>query len=300
MPLRYRSGSHKDEKRRIAALAAARVDDGVATVGMTGGTTTTEVARRLVDRSGLTVVTNALNIASELALRPTVKLIVTGGTARSESYELVGPLAESTLAGLNLDVAVVGVDGVSVAGGLTTYHEVEAATNRALIARAGRGDRRGRRLQGPQAGAGAHLRHRCGRRADHRRQRRRDRARAPRGGRRDGDLGLTATAPGGAHPRSTVRRTLSGALYDDRKRGSPMTTDHTDVPSPRRRALALLSLLATAVLVVEVIVFVARNAGWLVVALVGLAVAVAGVWWILTEHLPRRAIGFRDWWPAQP
>ena len=41
---------------------------------MTGGTTTTEVARRLVDRSGLTVVTNALNIASELALRPTVKL----------------------------------------------------------------------------------------------------------------------------------------------------------------------------------------------------------------------------------
>ncbi len=71
-----------------------------------------------------------------------------------------------------------------------------------------------------------------------------------------------------------------------------MTTDRTDVPSPRRRALALFSLLATAVLVVEVIVFVARNVGWLVVALVGLAVAVAGVWEIVTEHLPRRAIGF--------
>jgi diacylglycerol kinase family enzyme len=70
-----------------------------------------------------------------------------------------------------------------------------------------------------------------------------------------------------------------------------VTTDRT-VPSPRRRALALLSLLATAVLVVEVIVFVARNVGWLVVALAGLAVAVAGVWEIVTEHLPRRAIGF--------
>jgi DeoR family transcriptional regulator of aga operon len=138
LPLRYRSGSHKGEKRRIAAVAAERVDDTVATVGMTGGTTTTEVARHLADRLGLTVVTNALNIASDLALHPDIKLIVTGGTARSESYELVGPLAESTLAGLNLDVVVVGVDGISVAGGLTTYHEVEAATNRAMIGRARR------------------------------------------------------------------------------------------------------------------------------------------------------------------
>ena len=138
LPLRYRSGSHKDEKRRIAGVAAERVDDTVATVGMTGGTTTTEVARRLADRLGLTVVTNALNIASDLALHPDIKLIVTGGTARSESYELVGPLAESTLADLNLDIVVVGVDGISVAGGLTTYHEVEAATNRTMIGRARR------------------------------------------------------------------------------------------------------------------------------------------------------------------
>jgi DeoR family transcriptional regulator of aga operon len=138
LPLRYKSGSHKEEKRRIAAAAAGRVADGVATIGMTGGTTTTAVARMLVDRTGLTVVTNALNIASELAVRPDLKLIVTGGTARSESYELVGPLAESTLADLNLDVAIVGVDGISVEGGLTTYQEVEAATNRTMISRARR------------------------------------------------------------------------------------------------------------------------------------------------------------------
>jgi DeoR family transcriptional regulator of aga operon len=105
-------------------------------VGLTGGTTTTEVARRLADRQGLTVVTNALNIAAELALRPDIKLIVTGGAARSESYELVGPLAEATLEGMNLDLAVVGVDGITVAGGLTTHHDIEAHTNRVLIGRA--------------------------------------------------------------------------------------------------------------------------------------------------------------------
>ena len=136
LPLRYRGGRHREEKRRIAAAAAARVGDDVASVGLTGGTTTTEVARRLADRQGLTVVTNALNIAAELALRPDIKLIVTGGTARSESYELVGPLAEATLEGMNLDLAVVGVDGITVAGGLTTHHDIEAHTNRVLIGRA--------------------------------------------------------------------------------------------------------------------------------------------------------------------
>jgi DeoR family transcriptional regulator of aga operon len=63
---------------------------------------------------------------------------VTGGTARSESYELVGPVAEQALERLNLDVAFVGVDGIAVEAGLTTHHEVEAHTNRSMIDRARR------------------------------------------------------------------------------------------------------------------------------------------------------------------
>jgi DeoR family transcriptional regulator, aga operon transcriptional repressor len=137
LPLRYKTSRSREEKRRIATEAAARVTDGWA-IGLTGGTTTTEVARALVDRPRLTVVTNALNIASELAIRPNLKLVVTGGTARPESYELVGPLAEQTLAGTNLDIVFVGADGVSVESGLTTHHEGEAHTNLALIERAAR------------------------------------------------------------------------------------------------------------------------------------------------------------------
>ena len=138
LPLRYRGGRHSTEKRRIAAAAALRVDETVATLGFTGGTTTTEVARQLADRTGITIVTNALNIASELAMRPDLHLIVTGGAARSESYELVGPLAEATLEGINLDLAIVGVDGITASGGLTTYHHIEAHTNRVMIERARR------------------------------------------------------------------------------------------------------------------------------------------------------------------
>jgi DeoR family transcriptional regulator of aga operon len=135
LPLRYKGARHHEEKRRIAVAAAARVTDGMA-VGLTGGTTCTEVARELVERQRLTVVTNALNIASELAVRPNLKLVVTGGTARPESYELVGPLAEQSLAGLHLDLVFIGVDGIDDRSGCTTHHEIEAHTDLALIERA--------------------------------------------------------------------------------------------------------------------------------------------------------------------
>jgi DeoR family transcriptional regulator of aga operon len=135
LPLRYRSGRHEAEKHRIASAAAERLAD-ARVIGLTGGTTTTEVARRIAARE-LTVVTNALNIAAELAVRPNLKLVVTGGVARPESYELVGPLADATLGDLNIDVVFVGVDGASRAG-MTTHHEVEAHTDRRMIERAHR------------------------------------------------------------------------------------------------------------------------------------------------------------------
>jgi DeoR family transcriptional regulator of aga operon len=137
LPLRYKSARYQREKVLIAREAASRVSDGAA-VGLSGGTTTTEVARTLAERQYLTVVTNALNIASELAVRPNLKLVVTGGVARDKSYELVGPLAEQSLAGLNLDLVFIGADGVDPSAGLTTHHAIEAHTDRALIERAQR------------------------------------------------------------------------------------------------------------------------------------------------------------------
>lgn len=133
LPLRYGAGSHRAVKRRIAAAAIERVNGDVHVVGFTGGTTTTEVARALADRAGLTIVTNALNIASELAIRRNLKLFVTGGVARAESYELLGPLAEAALRGFNLDVVYIGVNGISAHGGATTHEEDDAHTVTALI-----------------------------------------------------------------------------------------------------------------------------------------------------------------------
>ncbi|MFD4143902.1 DeoR/GlpR family DNA-binding transcription regulator [Streptomyces sp. NPDC058572] len=151
LPLRYKSARHASEKQRIAAAAAELIGSGEV-VGLNGGTTTTEVARAVALRAGgsrrdapdhlaapaLTVVTNALNIAGELAVRPQIKIVVTGGVARPQSYELVGPLTVGVLGEVVLDVAVLGVDGMDPHLGVMTHHEDEASISRLFAQRAQR------------------------------------------------------------------------------------------------------------------------------------------------------------------
>ncbi len=143
LPLRYKVAQHAPEKQRIGAAAAALVPEG-STVGLNGGTTTTEVARALAvrdlggDRRGpaLTVVTNALNIAHELVVRPHLHVVTTGGSARAQSYELVGPVATGMLERIALDVAVLGVDAIDADHGASAHNEGEAAINQLMAAKA--------------------------------------------------------------------------------------------------------------------------------------------------------------------
>jgi DeoR family transcriptional regulator, aga operon transcriptional repressor len=143
LPTRYRTALRDEEKRRIAA-AAVRMLPAEGSIGLTGGTTTTEIARALGEREqgrgepGLTLVTNAVNIAMEALVRPNVKVILTGGVARSQTYELVGPLARPALLTLNLDVAVLGVGALHPTAGASTDNEEEAAVNALLAERAER------------------------------------------------------------------------------------------------------------------------------------------------------------------
>jgi DeoR family transcriptional regulator of aga operon len=136
VPTRVKAALRQAEKKNIGRAAAALVDEG-AVVGMTGGTTALELSRALAERRGITVVTNAINIASELVGHSGVRLVLIGGIARS-SYELVGPAAEAMLANYHLDIAFIGVDGLTPEEGCTTYDEMEAQTDLAFLRRAQR------------------------------------------------------------------------------------------------------------------------------------------------------------------
>lgn len=141
LPLRYKSTSHGETKSRIAQYAADMLWPGC-TVSLNGGTTTIEVARAIATstplHNGVTVVTNALNIATELTVRPFIKIVVCGGVARPQSYELVGALASETLSQLTPDICFLGATGVDAVAGITTNDEAEAAINRVMVNRAKR------------------------------------------------------------------------------------------------------------------------------------------------------------------
>lgn len=142
LPYRYRSTRTSDDLTRIATKAASLVRPGQV-VGLNGGTTTTATARAITEREDLvgesgeplTLVTNALNIASEAVLRSHVQCVSLGGVARPESYEVTGPLATLVLHQLWLDVAIVGVNGLTAREGATCRHEDEAAIIRTMIER---------------------------------------------------------------------------------------------------------------------------------------------------------------------
>ncbi|WP_375423466.1 DeoR/GlpR family DNA-binding transcription regulator [uncultured Friedmanniella sp.] len=141
LPLRYKSINHGEAKTRIAQAAVAMLWPGC-TVSLNGGTTTVEVARAIPSAEplhhGITVVTNAINIATELTVRPFIKIMVCGGVARPQSYELVGAMASETLSQLTPDICFLGATGLDPAAGITTHDEAEAAINRVMVRQAKR------------------------------------------------------------------------------------------------------------------------------------------------------------------
>ncbi len=122
---------HRKEKMQIAAAAARMVKEGQVVI-LDSGTTTTAIARALRHHQNLTIITNAVNIAAELA-GTSLDVILTGGTLRRNSFSLVGPIAEETLRRLNADILFLGVDGFDVQYGLSTPNLLEAKVNRAMM-----------------------------------------------------------------------------------------------------------------------------------------------------------------------
>jgi DeoR/GlpR family transcriptional regulator of sugar metabolism len=103
---------------RIGAAAAALIGEGE-TVFLGPGTTTLAVAKHLVTRSSVTVVTNALNVATYLTARSHLPVIVTGGQFDRSQTALLGHLAELALRELRADRAIISVGGIHVPDGVT-------------------------------------------------------------------------------------------------------------------------------------------------------------------------------------
>ncbi len=129
--LTERELQHPREKMRIAEAAARMVHEGHSIV-LDSGSTTTAIARALREFRHLTVITNAVNIANELA-GSQVDVLLTGGMLRKNSYSLVGPIAEEGLRHLKADILFLGVDGFDTESGVSTPNLLEAQLNRQMV-----------------------------------------------------------------------------------------------------------------------------------------------------------------------
>ena len=124
-------------KDRIGARAAQLVQAGDNII-IDSGSTTMTLARHLRGHREVTVMTNGLNIAWELANAPGVELLLTGGLLRKQSLSLQGSQAEASLTSYSFDTLFLGVDGLDLQFGLTTHDEAEARLNHRMVERARR------------------------------------------------------------------------------------------------------------------------------------------------------------------
>lgn len=134
LPVTLRDSKFHEAKRAIAAHVATLIPNGGRhAVALCGGSTTSAVAHALSNHRELTIVTNSLTIAGLITTYPLLSVVMTGGTLRAESLELVGVIAERTFNAMNVGTAILGADGISASGGVTTHNETEARTNNAMI-----------------------------------------------------------------------------------------------------------------------------------------------------------------------
>ncbi|TDF95474.1 DeoR/GlpR family DNA-binding transcription regulator [Paenibacillus piri] len=114
-PFMERSTQHLDQKMRIGKMAASLVQDGESII-IDSGTTTLHIARNLINRTNITVVTNDMNVAAELRDAPRIQVILTGGEL--SGYFLNGMFTDHALRSLHVDKAFISPNALHPQHGL--------------------------------------------------------------------------------------------------------------------------------------------------------------------------------------
>ena len=121
-----------EKKIRIGERAAGFIHDGDAII-LDSGSTTTEIARHIVDRKNITVVTNAVNIPFIIGGRPSITVIVTGGEFKVPTLSLTGQKAAEFFGNVHVDKLFLATAGISLRAGLTYPGMSDLPVKKAMI-----------------------------------------------------------------------------------------------------------------------------------------------------------------------
>lgn len=121
-----------DEKMRVGEAGAALVHDGM-TVLFDASTTSLQVAKRIKERRNLTVLTNCLPLAMEIADAPGINTLILGGNVRPSSWAVIGPWVHRQLAEVNVELAFMGCKGISADAGITDVNTFLVEAKRSMV-----------------------------------------------------------------------------------------------------------------------------------------------------------------------
>lgn len=121
-----------DKKELIGKKAAEYIDSGD-TIILDSGTTTTEIAKAIIDKQNITVITNAINIVMLLGANPAIDVILTGGEFKAPTLSLTGQKAADFFYGLHADKLFLATAGISLKSGLTYPSLSDIAVKKAMI-----------------------------------------------------------------------------------------------------------------------------------------------------------------------
>ena len=132
MAVQQRQIEQAEEKQRIGRETAQMISEGE-TVLISNGTTPLEVAKNLVDRENLTVITNSLPVLCLLANNPKISVICLGGQFRNKEAAFIGHITEGNLEEVHADKVIIGTRSLSLVSGLTADYLSEVMTDRAIL-----------------------------------------------------------------------------------------------------------------------------------------------------------------------
>ncbi len=128
----FRSTIHVDQKKQIARQASELVVEGDF-IALDVGSTTCEIARCLVNRHNITVITPSLYIANLLVNHPEIRLILPGGIVRPGETSMIGELSHRAFEMLHVDRFFMGVGGIDANAGLTEYNWDDTLVKQAIM-----------------------------------------------------------------------------------------------------------------------------------------------------------------------
>ena len=121
-----------DKKAVIGQHAAQLIEEGD-TIILDSGSTTTEIAKNLIGRKNLTIITNALNIALTLGAETGIEVIVTGGEFKPPTLSLTGQKAADFFHDVHVDKLFLATAGISLRSGLTYPSLSDIVVKKAMI-----------------------------------------------------------------------------------------------------------------------------------------------------------------------